>query len=301
MQKNNRSLLVVRMLAAIMLAVMIGSLVACGNGDQASSEQAAAQAPEAEKPAASVEVAEATKPAEENLQLETKYMTLLYPKAFVDCLQHREVTEEDVAMEIFSMAYKGTEMELFRLYFGDETVGVVLGYLTVADAEIPVSYTVSEYQDVDFPEAEARDLYYRMMDGFGTVLNTINNDNRFSLTKSVKPVNYTDCEMKYWQVSLPEHMDWVESEENGIYRIDFYGTICGDRLPLYTIYLGETQVDSVLGYFKVDGKQLPVGIVTHGIMPGEGWTDDNMTEAYRSMETIDLVISAITSSRDFSK
>ena len=292
-----------RITALLLLQAVLCTMPACGQKplpeDAPAPEEALTQEADAQSPGQAK--SDATEAAEEGeyLILTTRYGELPFPLEYAQYLQHREVVQEPVAMEIFSLVNQDREMELYRIYFGDDTVGPLLGYLTVAAEELPVTYTVCIYNEEDFPDGETRAIYGNLMDGFSTLLNAISGDSRFRTERSAPKIQYADGEMRYWTVSLPTDVEWVETEENGIYRVDFYGTIRDQRNLLYTITLGDAAAPTLLGSLLVDGVAQPVGVQSHFTQPNGDWTPEEISNAYRQMETIDLVIQAITGSQDF--
>ena len=250
-----------------------------------------------DNPTESAQETAAATEAGDTVMLETLYAALPFPREYADNLKHLEVVQEPVAMEVFYLVNQDREMELYRIYFGDDTVGDLLGYLTVKTEEIPVTYTVCLYQEADFPDAETKAIYGNLMDGFSIILNAITSDGRFRTERSAPKIQYADGELRYWTVNLPTD---VETEENGIYRADFYGTIRGQRIPLYTITLGDAAAPTLLGNLQVDGEARPVGVQSHFSQPDGNWTPEEISNSYRQMETIDLVIQAITLSENFS-
>ena len=298
MKHNQARNMVRRITALLLLLAVAGTVTACGQKapteETASSDKVTVNQTEATE--------EATAATEESdmVSLETKYGILPFPRVFSSNLKHLEVVQDPVAMEVFYLANQDREMELYRIYFGDETTGTLLGYLTVAAEEIPVTYTVCIYNEEDFPDAETRSIYGNLMDGFSTLLNAITADSRFCSERSAPKIQYADGEMRYWTVNLPTDVEWVETEENGIYRADFYGTIRDERIPLYTITLGDAAAPTLMGNLLVNGEAQPVGVQSHFTQLNANWTPEEISNFYRQMETIDLVIQAITESEYFS-
>lgn len=281
MKHNNKQKAVSRVAALLLLLPLLGTMTACAGKD----------------PAASADSPGQTTEAKEDLILQTKYGSLPYAGQFVDSLRHLEVVQDKVAMEVFYMVTGNQEMELARIYFGDDTSGTPVGYLTVGPEELSVSYSICSYQEGDFPDAQTKALYGGMMDAFSELMNVIYADNRFSTTRTL-PVS--QVEMTYWTVDLPPEIQWTETEENGIYRADFFGTLRGEQTPLYSITLGDDNAPTVLGALMVEGESRTVGVESHFTQPEADWTEAERNEAYTMMETIELVIQAITGSENFS-
>lgn len=303
MKHVNAKTVVSRITVLLLLLIMICMMMGCGQKappeemsvPETSTSEATSENPGQTDPNATEEVEES-----EYILLETRYGELPFPREYVENLKHQEVVQESVAMEIFYLVREEQEMELYRIYFGDDTVGNLLGYLTVAADEIPVTYTVCSYEEEDLKNTETRAVYGNLMDGFSTLLSAISSDNRFSATRSEPTVQYSEREMRYWTVTLPAEIEWVETEENDIYRVDFYGNIRNERTLLYTFTLGDAEAPTLLGSLLVNGEQKSVGVQSHFTQPGADWTEEERSSAYRQMETVQLVIQAIALSENFS-
>lgn len=269
MSKKNK---LCRVLAlSLVLALGLCGLIGCGRDEAAETQPETTQAPPTEYP------------------LEMKYLTVMYPAALEGVLQHRQETGDAAVAEIFSMG----DQELYRIFFGG-TEGELYGYLTVDGKALPVSFTVSEVQ------AEDQEAYGTMMDLLNAILQEVSSDSRYSSPQSGAALTYADSETRHWTVSLPDTMSWEEVEELGVYRVDYYGTVRGERIRLYTITLGETAPENQLGTLKVSGEKLPVGIISYGVQPGTGWTEEETNSLYVQLDTVNLVIQAIMQSKNFS-
>ena len=234
-----------------------------------------------------------TRPVEtepKDITLEMKYLTVEYPAALNDLLQHREEVDGAAVTEIFSLE----DQELYRITFGGSE-GEQFGYLTVDGQILPVCFTVSAVEVTE----ENQDAYGAMMDLFNSILHTISSDSRYS--KSGQSLNYEDAKTLHWTVSLPDVITWEEVEEIGVYRVDYYGEIRGEKIRLYTITLGETNPENPIGKLKVEGEWLPLGIISFGARPGEGWTEDEVNSLYIQMDTVNQVIQAIMENKNFSQ
>lgn len=233
--------------------------------------------------------------------IETAYGPLAFPKALQEYLHHEEVTEGNVAMEIFSMVTEAGEKELFRIHFADAQAGTHMGYLTTENGEIPVSYSLCEYADEDFANEDERGLFYNMMDGFSVVLNSITADERFSETRAMEEVAEQDRKLRYWKVTLPENVLYTETDENGIYRADFYGEVSGERIDLYTIFVGNMESETVLGYYTVDGEQAPVVIETYDMDAYDIWPEEERIVIFEMMESLNTMVQTIVEDKNFTE
>ena len=237
----------------------------------------------------------------QTMDIQTSYMTMQFPKIYAKNLSHQEVIEGNVTSEIFSLAYNGTELELFRICFGDQSAGKLEGYLHTDAGIIPITLAIADYEKLEFPEDEGktRSLYFSMLESMNTVLHSIQSDARFSEHKSVSTGNKVDVQLTYFTVSLPESVKCEETTEGGIYRAKFYTTIAADRFILYTICLGDTDAESVLGTYIVNGEAKPVSIEVGNLDSLEHVSEEERPGVYLLMETINDIVDVITSSKNF--
>ena len=235
------------------------------------------------------------------IYIETAYGPLAFPEEFSGNMRHMEVTEGNAAMEVFYMVTQEGEKELFRIHFADMDVGTFMGYLTVEGAEIPVSYSVCQYEDSDFKDEEERKLYYSMMDGFSMIMNSIYEDARFSKARAVEAVGEREVKLRYWKMKLPANVQYTESEENGNYRVDFYGEVSGERIDLYMIGLGELEAETTLGNYTVNGVQMPVVVQTYDMGSYDIWPEEDRMVINEMMNSINTVIQTIVADKNYAE
>jgi len=236
-----------------------------------------------------------SKEDENVVSIQTARCTLEFPKEYSANLKHREVTEGDTAMEIFSMVSGETEMEMFRVYFGIPTQGNPVGYLD----DMPVTVSVSQYNPEDFANEATRELYYTMITGINQVLDSLSADGRFRENQS--SIVKSESSLTYWTVPLREGMTCEESTQGDTYRADFYGTVSGEKVHLYTIYLGESGAEAVLGSYQVDGTPKTVSVESYDLPRDNSWTEEEQYQAAAMMSTVNDVIRVIRESQGFSE
>lgn len=238
---------------------------------------------------------------DKTVEITTQYGVLLFPEALLENIKHKEIAEEHVVMEIFSMFCNAGEREVFRIYYGDPNMGAFLGYLNTKEKEIPVTYTLTEYTDGAFDE-EDHILYCNIMNSFGVVLNSIFDDERFSEKRQTELIAEREVNLRYWTVTLPENVECEETAENEPYSVNFYGQVSGERVKLYTISLGLQGDESRLGWFTIDCVQQPVTIETYYESGNyEAWPEEDRMVVFEMMDTINNVISVITEDKNFSE
>lgn len=239
--------------------------------------------------------------AELQRKIETEYVQLSYSAKYQDVLIHQEIRSDPVTIEIFSMQAKDKTMELFRIYFGDETMGIMEGYLTVEGTEIPVCYSICQYNNEEFPNEETRALYLETMNCLNEIMHSLRDNSSFSEDKATEPVNVRDAVISYWTFSLPETMEYEELEQAEQYEIRFYGNVAGERIALYTVFLGEPVGSTQLGTYELDGINRIVSVENYPMVPKETWTEESIASYYMMMSTINDVLQVIMSNENFSE
>ena len=242
----------------------------------------------------------ATEQVLDNMIIKTHYMDLLIPRVYMEGVKHSEVLQDKVAMEIFTLISGETQIELFRLYFGDEARGTLAGYLDVEGVLVPVTFEVTEYDGV-FPNEQIKEHYFQVMNGFNAVLDCVYGNKAFSETKNNDLVGSDDANMRYWTVELPENISWEEIVGDTLYRVNFYGVLHNERILLYSIGFGEMDADYSIGTFLVDGEERIINVRISELPVTDEWTDEEISTGYRMLETVNDVIDAIMSSENFSE
>lgn len=237
---------------------------------------------------------------QKTVAVQTHYGPIQFPEVLAGNVRHAETVEGDITLEVFYMVYESGEKEVFRIYFGSADMGEHLGYLNTDAGEIPVTFALCEYADEDFTLEEERILYSNMMTAFTVVSNSIQSDERFSELRSMEQVGEQGAQMRFWSLTLPDNVMWEESETNGIYRVDFYGMIEDKRIDLYYIGLGEMEADTKLGYFTVDGVQMPIMVGNSELVAFDSWSKEDQRVIYDMMDSINLVIQQIVACDQYS-
>lgn len=240
-----------------------------------------------------------TEPAEALVSIETKYGSLDFPKALYDKLRHTEVTDGSTAMETFYMIGAQGEKEIYRIYYADPQVGTLVGYLKTDSGEVSVSYTLCEYPEGTFADAEDQQLYHRMLDTFGVIMQSIHSDERFSETEHQEPVSDREVDLRYWKITLPENIQYTQTEEDGNYRVDFYAQVSGERIDLFMIGLGDLEAETTLGMYTVDGVQKPVVVKTYDLQGYDSWPQEEQITIHKMMEALNPIIQAIIEDENF--
>ena len=234
------------------------------------------------------------------VEIKTTLALLKFPEKLIDNMYYEEVHEGNELHVIFYMVRQNGEWEIFRIIFGDDTIGTLMGYLETDSGEISVSYLLAQHSGDDFSEDEDWDWYYKMMDAVGVVLLSIQENNEFHENGSVKNIGSHEATFRYWKLNVPSNIHYNESEENGSYCIEFYGQIGEEIVELYTIALGHLPTGVNFGSYTVNGKSVPVMIATCDVTEYDHWTDVEKDTLYQMMDSLNDVIAQIRSSKLYS-
>ena len=238
-----------------------------------------------------------------DIKISTPYIDLLLPKELESVVTNDESTYGNIYTRAFYMNYGGAELPLWRIDFGDSHDSEWIGVLKTKQGDISISVTVfviSE-QELAALDEEGAKLYSECMQGYSVMLDGIMSDSRFTSERPVEVGDETTVKLTYWKVKLPDTMVVSESSTGGNYEAVFSGIIAGAQVPLYRVSIGEKQLESLLGYYKVDGAKKPVSVETYDLSENSTWQQSDFDAAYHMMDTINDVIAQITSSKQFSE
>ena len=240
------------------------------------------------------------------VNLKTTYLTLKYPKQYAKYLNYEELRSGADTEIVFTMIHDEIEAELFRLAITTEAPAEYVGYLSVDGQAKYVSVLIAGWDPEIFAEAQTdeelekqektTELYYAMLDGVSTVMQSVYADAKFSIAKGVSESEKQERSMTYWKVSIPATIAVEEVEENGIYRATFSCDIGGKTVKLYTISLGDADAESVIGQFVVNGEGR---IMSVEVYEAADMADADREIAYAMMDTINEVLEAIRADQNF--
>lgn len=231
--------------------------------------------------------------ASHGVSVETEYVTMWYPKEYEGKLTSKEVVQDGVSVVIFNAMVGEEDRELFRIYFNDESMGALSGYIIRGTEEIPVSYYVDEYEeDIFITEAMKAD-YYSLLDAFEAVMNSIYQSPQFSADKREISVADRTESLKYWKVTIPENVYWEEFESEVVYRVDFYGMVDDVRVDLYSVGFGEMEEDYSIGSYLVDGVEREIQVRIYDIPDEDEMEESEANTFYRMFESVNAVVEAI--------
>ena len=241
------------------------------------------------------------RPAESYTLIDTAYGQLRLSEDCAGSIRHEEIFDGGVTMEVFYMRMQDSEQELFRICYGDTQMGEFYGKILSEGREIPVRVAVYAHDGERFPSDEMRNLYYSLMDQLDVVLESIRSDDSFVEKGAQTETENRMVKLTYWTLELPKDITWQESTSDQLYRVDFFGNIDGKTVRLYMVCLGDIQEGNVIGEYTLDGKKLPVKVNTYSLESQANWLEDEHISQYAAlMDTIDLVLRAVTTDTRFS-
>ena len=303
--KKKVPVLVIVLVAMLIVAVVILIVMMCQQGTTPETIPEATPGRETvvSEPTEVVEASEALTevPTEAPITyttFETGHGPVQIDANYADMITYEELQEGDITHELYFMPLEDNVLEVYRISFGDASLGDLFGYL---DGR-PVTVMVTPHEDTDFPNEQSVENYYGVMEQLNAILMVIREREDFAeeltpQTEIMPEVPRQDASLTYWNVELPENVEWEENTSDDIYTVDFYGTINDQRIKLYTISLGDTDVDSIIGQYSADGVQQVVGVTIH---TAESGLNQSNVEYSTMMDTINIVLSAIMESDGFS-
>lgn len=246
---------------------------------------------------------------ERTVEIKTTYLTVQYPKKYEKYLKYEELVQGKDATVVFTMIYDEIEAELFRLSFTEVAPEEYAGYFSVDNSELYVSIKVSGFdprilgtEDTDEAQEkrfEIESLYYSMLDGMTTVMDSVRKDSRFSEIRGASESEKKELSLSYWNVSLPQNITCVETEQDGIYRATFKCHVGDKEIDLYTVCLGDTTAENPIGQFKVNGETKLVSVEVHDPNEAGALTEEEQAAAYVLLDTINDVLQVIREDKNF--
>ena len=247
---------------------------------------------------------------ERTVEIKTTYLTVQYPKKYEKYLKYEELVQGKDATVVFTMIYDEIEAELFRLSFTEAAPEEYAGYFSVDNSDLYVSIKVSGFdprilgtEDTDEAQEkrfEIESLYYSMLDGMTTVMDYVRKDSRVSEIRGASESEKKELSLSYWNVSLPQNITCVETEQDGIYRATFKCRVGDKEIDLYTVCLGDSEAESVVGQFATNGKSRLVSVELHELNT-DTLSQEEIEIVYAMMDTINDVLQAIRQDKNFSE
>ena len=244
------------------------------------------------------------------MKIKTTYLTVQYPKEYEKYLKYEELVQGKDATVVFTMIYDEVEAELFRLSFTEAAPEEYAGYFAVDNGELYVSIKASGFNpmilgmdqsdEASEKRLEIESLYYSMLDGMTTVMGSVREDSRFSEIRGASESEKKELSLSYWNVSLPQNITCVETEQDGIYRATFKCHVGDKEIDLYTVCLGDSEVESVIGQFATNGRSRLISVELHELN-ADTLSQEELEIVYAMMDTINDVLQAIRQDKNFSE
>lgn len=244
------------------------------------------------------------------MDIKTTYVTLKYPKDYKKYLQHREILEGSDAIEVFSMVSDGVEAELFRLSFTAAEPESVEGYLLTDNGMLYISLEpnadgvdlsslMQDGEETD-KSRKVESIYYAMMGGMGQVLESVQEDSRYSIVKEVAKNDKRTDTVLNWKVSLPKAITWQTSEDDGIQEAVFRAAVGEKEITLYTVALEDIATENAVGQYTRQGQTKYVTVTISDLDAQDPLTEDELAAVHLLMDSVNDVLQVISSDANFS-
>lgn len=253
------------------------------------------------EPTKSVEIVELV-----NGEIQTPYCTLHYPDALADHLIIAQVGNEPYTLEFYAAMEGKAEIRLFDISLGEGSGGNI-GLVKTPAGEIPLNVTIYSLSfDESWEEGEIvtayamQDVVNEMIEEMSPQKTQDAQDASVIAEQPVKSdtINYIEiitpyCTMYYpaqWKSML--RLEHVE-EEDGIYKVHFYGQIEDQEVQLlFSIYFGGDEGEQLGAVMGSDGIPVPVNILLAELNP-EGWAEENAKILYSMQEAANQLIAKL--------
>lgn len=239
-----------------------------------------------------------------NKRIELEYgFSIQIPAKYAEMVEHTEDRFQNRITDVFVMKTAEADISLYSISFGDRESGDWLGQLNIDGIGVPVTYTMFQLDEESLEKLDEKgvEAYEALRESFSELLNTVTADPR--MMKDEAPENVVlgqEVEMTYWKVILPEAVQFEETNRDGVYQADFYGEILENQVMLYSVRIGGDSLQTELGLFEVGGEKKTVSVESTTLSDQNNWTQKEYETVYRMMDTINDVINAIMSSKQFS-
>ena len=244
-----------------------------------------------------------TAPEAPRMKISTPYIDLVLPQELEGLVIYDESVYGTICTYGFYLDYDGKETPLWRVDFGDANAGDWVGILDTDQGCVPVAMTLFKLsaEELSALGEEGANLYGACMQAYTVMLDGMKADNRFTDECPLEVGADTVVNLTYWNVTLPDRMEVLENTQGSNYEAVFLGEVAGEMVSMYRICIGEEQAKSLLGYYEIDGIKKAVSVESFSLEGRESWSEDDYTTAYRMMDTINDVLSQITSSEHFTE
>lgn len=245
------------------------------------------------------------------MDIQTNYITLQYPAVYKKYLRYEETIQNRDSTIVFSMQHDDTAdvMELFRLSFTETKPKQIEGYLNLDDCTLYVSMSATPFsyselegmlaEDSNEKKAELEAQYAAMLGGMSSIIESVQQDPRFSVVKDVSENDMRSVSLTYWDVSLPKEVTWEERTEGELYRVVFHGKIDDQIVKLYTISLGDTLAEASIGKYMVKGEAKAVSVEVCDLKSSGELTEEELLTGYALLDTVNDVLRSIREDKNF--
>lgn len=116
-------------------------------------------------------------------------------------------------------------------------------------------------------------------------------------------IEMMDIETPYIVLKYPSQwLDFLETEENnenGVYSKSFYCKIGDRKIEMFSIYFGEIDFGTEIGYITVNGNVVKFSVDSTAFIPDDTWTDGEKKVFDAMSYGINHIIDSVVESKNF--
>lgn len=218
----------------------------------------------------------------ETYTIETRYCDLKYPTKW-----EGKVKTEILENYGYIVKFVANDINLFDFEFVEGN-GALLGTLITDNENIVINITSYELEH----EMQDYEIYASMQSDIDVIIENLMADYNLMLDKIVEPEGWDVYTIESSLVTLYYPSKWKEFVT--IETSDMSVKFSCNAVPLFDIVFGDTECDSVLGYYN----DIPVGVVTYDIYSGL-FTDSEYVYLRAMQEDVDVIIEGLLSDENF--
>lgn len=238
----------------------------------------------------------------ENGEIQTPYLTLVYPESFADFLLIANTSRNPYVLEFYAVLPEKMEQRIFDVCLGLESDGN-LGIVATDAGEIPVSMTVYSFAPDDTWDEGEIDTILAMQEAANELIlglgitgeeDEINAPVLKETPEETTVVNFMQIDTPYCLLQYPAiWADWLHIEHtksDGIYRVEFYCDLNGhEALLMFTVLFGGDEGEQLGVVTNEEGVTVPVNILMN--TPSEdGLPENEKNILYSMQEALNLLI-----------
>lgn len=240
-----------------------------------------------------------TQPAASDLEIETPYVTLVYPGQWSSQLQVEKIPGDPYRVIFNANLESGIRQELFTICFGGNLKDAV-GVVKVSGKEVPVQVYASEIIPGSDWAAEDTSVIYTMQECLNDVLVGLNLTTPQEKPQETEPVEDDEAmtidtpagELVY-PARWKDYLKLEIRQENG-YTVEFYAMLEGfDPVHLFDVHLDREQGIYVMDLPASDGSVMKLYVDIFEIEPDNSWTEAQKAIVFAMQEDMNFLLAAL--------